>query len=286
MEGADLHFLPAVIRAFAADAEVGVDEQQGFDGQILKFQIPGGVVGRDMADVLHVVLAEPLPGIVIVQIGHPGGITAPAAEFADVVAQGCGADEGQVYREARLLCKQGRMHRHIVYTDGVGGGVKGLQLPSQTQQRHKMSLAHRQPEACVFGRHVAVFLLLCFRGQKVCQRVKFLHILRKQGFQHQQVQPLPLCQLRPFSLGENTAAQPVVKFPQPFISIPGSLQPGRAKAPNAAAQIRLMTGKGQQRPESLRILQQRPGAGQLCLRQLLCQCFGVEKLHDTPHFPP
>ena len=269
-----------------ADAEVGVDEQQGFNGQILKFQVPGGVIGRDMADVLHVVLAEPLPGIVIVQIGHPGGVTAPAAEFSDVVAQGCGADEGQVYREARLLCKQGRMHRHIVHTDGMGGRVKGLQLPSQAQQRHQMSLAHRQPEACVFGRRVAVFLLLRFQGQKICQRVKFLHVLRKQGFQHQQVQPLPLRQLRRFTFRENTAAQPVVQLPQPCLAVAGSLQPGRAEAPNAAAQIRLVTGKGQQRPESLRILQQRTGAGQLRLRQLLCQCFGVEKLHDTPHFPP
>ena len=210
------------------------------------------------------------------QIGYPGGVTAPAAEFADVVAQSRRADEGQVHREARLLCKQGRMHRYIVHADGVGGRVEGLQLPSQAQQRHQMSLAHRQPEARVFRRHIAVFLLLRFQGQKICQRVKFLHILRKQSFQHQQIQPLPLRQFRSFSLRKNAAAQPTVQFPQPFLGVPVRLQPGRTEALNAAAQVRLMAGKGLQRPESLRILQQRPGAGQLRLRQLLCQCFGVE----------
>ena len=96
------------------------------------------------------------------QIGHPGGVTAPAAEFSDVVAQSRRADKGQIHREARLLCKQGRMHRYIVHADGVGGRVEGLQLPAQTQQRHQMGLTHRQPEACVFRRHIAVFLLLRF----------------------------------------------------------------------------------------------------------------------------
>ena len=36
--------------AAALDAEIGINEQQRFDGQIFQFQVPDGMVSRDVAD--------------------------------------------------------------------------------------------------------------------------------------------------------------------------------------------------------------------------------------------
>ena len=75
-------------------AEVGVDETQGLHRQRLQLQVPGGVVGGDVADVLQVAGQHPLVGVVVVQVGHP--LPGAAAELADVVGGGGAGDEGQI----------------------------------------------------------------------------------------------------------------------------------------------------------------------------------------------
>ena len=67
-KGVDAHDLFAVDPR-PPDAEVGIDEQEGFHGQILKFQIPGGVVGGHVADFGEACLFQPRPGEVIVEVG-------------------------------------------------------------------------------------------------------------------------------------------------------------------------------------------------------------------------
>ena len=51
-----------------------------------------------MADVRQLPAAEPLVGVVIVQIRHP--LPEAAAELADVVADGAAGDQGQVQLHA------------------------------------------------------------------------------------------------------------------------------------------------------------------------------------------
>ena len=70
LERINAHALFFTGRSCAADAEVCVDEKQRFNGQVFKLQIPGRVVGGDVTDLLHIISAEPLPCIVIVQIGN------------------------------------------------------------------------------------------------------------------------------------------------------------------------------------------------------------------------
>lgn len=111
-----MHGLASAL-ARAAHAEVRIDEQQGLHGQILKFEVPGGVVRGDMRDVLHAVAGQPLPGIIIVQIGNALCVRATAAELADIVAQGGRADERDVDGKPGFLRALGGQRGDVVHAD-------------------------------------------------------------------------------------------------------------------------------------------------------------------------
>ena len=81
---ADTHELPPVFPS-AAHAEVRIDQQKRLDGQIFKFQIPCGMVRRNVRDGLQIALGKPLPCVVIMQIRDARGIRTAAGKFADVV---------------------------------------------------------------------------------------------------------------------------------------------------------------------------------------------------------
>ena len=96
--GEDFRDLPALAVPGLLHPEVGVDQQQGLHRQIVQLQVPHGVVGGHMADIRQLPAAEPLVGVVIVQIRHP--LPGAAAELADVVADGAAGDQGQVQLHA------------------------------------------------------------------------------------------------------------------------------------------------------------------------------------------
>ena len=97
-QGEDFRDLPALAVPGLLHPEVGIDQQQGLHRQIVQLQVPHGVVGGHMADVRQLPAAEPLVGVVIVQIRHP--LPEAAAELADVVADGAAGDQGQVQLHA------------------------------------------------------------------------------------------------------------------------------------------------------------------------------------------
>ena len=51
------------------DPKIRIDQDQGFQRQVLKLQIPGGMIDGDIADVIDVVLFKPDIGIVDVNKG-------------------------------------------------------------------------------------------------------------------------------------------------------------------------------------------------------------------------
>ena len=55
-----------ILSAALLNPEVRIDQHQGLHGQVLRLQVPGGMVGGDMADIIHIVAAEPLVRVIIV----------------------------------------------------------------------------------------------------------------------------------------------------------------------------------------------------------------------------
>ena len=112
--------------------EVGVDQAQGLHRQGLQLQVPGGVVGRDVADLLHPPLQQPLVRVVVVEIGHP--LPRPAAELSDVVGRRRPGDQGQVHIHSRLPEAPGRRHGDVVDPGDVAQGAEGGDLLPQAHQ--------------------------------------------------------------------------------------------------------------------------------------------------------
>ena len=136
-QGIDLGVLLPGFIPQSPDPEIGVDQQKGLNGQVLKLQVPGGVVGGYVGDVGQILLRKVLPGEVIVQVGSPWSILAPAAEFSNVVAERGGAHQGNVYLQPSLSGQLRGVHRHIVHPDGMTGRIKGHAVPANAQEGGK-----------------------------------------------------------------------------------------------------------------------------------------------------
>ena len=172
LQGKDLHPLPALGIPVAPDPEVRINQEQRFAGQVLKFQVPGRVIGRDVGNRRHTVPLQPLPGEVIVQIGDSPSIPSTAAEFSDIVAQRCGAAQGDIHRDPRLQRLPSHMHRHMVHTDGMRCRVEGHDLPPDAHELDKIIVLHRLPEASGFLGDAALLQLRLCHGVNVRQGIK------------------------------------------------------------------------------------------------------------------
>ena len=124
--------LPAVGAAALLHPEVRVDQQQRFHRQVVRLQIPDGVVGGHMADVGDAAAAEPQIGIVVVQVGHP--LTGTAAELADIVTGGAAGHQRQIQRHAGPAQTAGGGHGHMVDAGDVLQRAVGRGLQPQTHQ--------------------------------------------------------------------------------------------------------------------------------------------------------
>ena len=132
VQGRDAGDLPALAVVDLLHAEVGVDQQQRLHGQVVRLQIPHGVVGGDVADVSHAAASEPQVGVVIVQIGH--ALAGPASEFPDVVAGGSAGHQRQIHRRAAAAQGTGRRQCHVVYPGDVLQRAEGRYLQPQAHQ--------------------------------------------------------------------------------------------------------------------------------------------------------
>ena len=242
-----------------------------------------------MADFLHILLTEPLPGIVIVQIRDAAGIVTAAAELADIMAECRGADQGQVNAHT-CLCRQNRcMQRHIMHTDGVGRRVKGTDLTADPHQRQHMGRRDRPAVTAVLLRHAAVLHGLFREGQHIAQRVKLPRMLLQHLFQHRQIQLLLPRQFAPrmLGVGEHIVAEPVTQGGKPRKGIFAALLPIRStQLPHTAADLFVMAGEPFQCRHTCFIGQQgHSGAHRLPqLLQGAAQFF--ISVHHMTHFAP
>ena len=100
-QGRNVGDLLPVGAAGLLDTEIRIDQQQCLHGEIVRLQIPHGMVGGHMADVRELAAAEPQVGIVIVQVGHT--LPRAAAELADVVAGSSAGHQRQIHGDAAFL---------------------------------------------------------------------------------------------------------------------------------------------------------------------------------------
>ena len=104
--------LVAVCVADLLGTKIRVDQKQGFRRQGFQLQIPGGVVGGNVADPVHLTGKEPLVGVIVVQVGNP--LAGAAAEFSKIVGCGGSGNQGQVHLHPRLLQPAGGGHGNVV----------------------------------------------------------------------------------------------------------------------------------------------------------------------------
>ena len=162
--------LPPVRSPLLLGAEVRIDEQQAFHGQVFRLQVPGGVVGRNVGDHRQAHAGEPLVGVKIVQVGHP--LAGLAAVFAQVVPGGRAAHQCQVHRHPSGGQPPGGGHGHIVHARNVAQGAEGGRLVAQAQQLIDVLLPPVLQKRPVFLRLGAAGKLLLAQKGKVIGRVK------------------------------------------------------------------------------------------------------------------
>ena len=119
--------LPAVLPPALLHPEVRVDQNKGLYRQIFRLQIPGGMIGRNVACVFHAVSVEPLIRIIIMKIRH--SLIGLTPELAQVVACCSSAGQSQVNGHACLIKAPGHRHGHIVNPRDV------LQSPERSHFR-------------------------------------------------------------------------------------------------------------------------------------------------------
>ena len=196
------------------------------------------MVGRRVGDGGAVVLRQPLVGKVVVEIGNPPGVGAPAAEFSGVVAQRRRADQGNIHGKPRGGGLAGRGQRHMVNADGMGCRVKGHHFPSNAHQQGEAGGPDRVEKPSIFLPDPAGAQLLLGQQGDVGQRVIGAAgpLLEQQPVQNGAVEPGGLL-LGPgvggaVGVGEKPVAQIAVK-PQK----PAALRFRRQSVQNGAAQL-------------------------------------------------
>ena len=217
-QGVDLHDLLAVFAPMTPDTKIGIDQQQALHGKIFKFQIPGGMVGGHMADLLQTFAFQPAPGVVIVQIGDAAGISAAAAEFAHIMGKGGSGHQRQIHRQTGLFRQHTGVKRHIVDTDDMRGRIKGHTGPADSQKSHQVLPAHQLPEADILLRHTAGVYLFLRHRQQVGHGIKGRVFPFHDPFQRLHIGLGGLRQHRihrPGGIGVQAQGQPVVDPWQP-----------------------------------------------------------------------
>ena len=132
-QGGNVGDLHAVRPAARFHAEIRIDEAQGLHGQVLRLQIPGGVVRCDVADVGKVMAFGPQGSVVVMHEGH--FLVRLASELAQVMGRRRAGDQRQVHGRTGGMEPPGDGHRHVMHSRDV---LQGLELRDLRVQAHHL----------------------------------------------------------------------------------------------------------------------------------------------------
>ena len=133
------------------------------------------------------------------------------------------ADQCQIHRQTGFCRLLPHVQRHMVHADGVGGGVKGHTLPTDSQQGQKVRLINGLPPGRIFLGDQTVFQFL--RGQMAHIRQGIietaLRLLRQKLCQHRHIKADGLTHRSghgcPRRIGEQTVGKLGIALLQPAL---------------------------------------------------------------------
>ena len=108
-----MYDLPAFFSC-ALGAEIGVDQEQRFNRQVLDLEIPDGVIRRNMCYALEVVSAKTIIRIVVMQIRNSSLLLLAAAVFTYVMRCSGSRYESKVNRDPGSVELPCSMHGNIM----------------------------------------------------------------------------------------------------------------------------------------------------------------------------
>ena len=294
LDGGDVCDLHPVGAPAGLHAEVGIDQAEGLGGQVVRLQVPGGMVGCDVPDPRKVMPVTPVRGVVVV---HEGDLLIRlAAELAQVMGRGRSGDQCQVH--GRPGGQKSPRHRHgdIMYARDVLERPELRDLPVQAHHLIDVLAAPVAEELLVLPVVLESPALFIIDESEIGQRLKGhrLPLPIEEKTHHMQIVHSP-CPELPVLLCERLlriqqAARELIGEGHPsFLRLPAQKKHGRAahlKDPPAADALPDRKQGGQLRlpvlpvQEHLHRLPMQPG----CLQELLRGQFPAEFHIDPVYF--
>jgi hypothetical protein len=133
---------------------------------------------------------EPLPGVIIVEIGDPPGVLPPAAKLADVVAESRRTNQREIHIQACLPGQDPDVERYVVDSDGVRCRIEGHQLPAQGQEGGDMVALYLPKKSIILTLDPAVCDLFLLQGEQVQKGIKGFSSVVKYQLQQGKIQHL------------------------------------------------------------------------------------------------
>ncbi len=192
LEGIEVNDFP-VLHSGALYAEIRIDEQQGFHGKVLQFQVPGGVIGGDVRNGGKGVPAETVVGVVVMKIRYPLFFEWAAAVFSDVMHGSGTGDDAQIHRHPYLVQLICHIHGNVMHTADMTQGVVRCNIDADAHEFVDVLIANHLVHLGVFRIEVAgCNLNIAEQAKILCgiERKGFLFVYEYAAHQLEQVVPL------------------------------------------------------------------------------------------------
>ena len=113
------HFFLRCITFNFSYTKICINQYQRFQWKIFQFQIPSGVIHRNVSNRRHILFFKPLTCIIIMQMCHAFRFRRFTSEFTDIMAYRRTAHQPNADRYTGIFQLTGHMHCHIVHTGNM-----------------------------------------------------------------------------------------------------------------------------------------------------------------------
>ena len=124
----------------AFDAEVGIDQDQAFNAEILKLQVPDRVGRCDGSDLAKVHALREFISVIVVEIRHAAALFRTASVLADIMQDRGAAHQGRIHPDTRapeLLCQ---VDGHKAHAGDMTECLIACDMPMQAHERIQIPL--------------------------------------------------------------------------------------------------------------------------------------------------